>query len=163
MSKRIFRIVAAFSIILLLAGCNRQSSDSLETYDLPSGEISEYLPITLQDQFKLTSTWHYYNYPYAKTDFSESDLMVIYRAINSFCFYGFTHPWAEELRFGSPPVLHATNESHKTAITFIWHEEWGSLAAAWFEDEPGLAKWFTMDCDAQHEIRALLWGPGRPE
>jgi len=158
MLKLILLITVIFLGVIALAGCRQQQSNPLEMSEVPEGKISEYLPITLNDQFILTSNWLYYNYPYAKTYFTESELMIIHRALSSFLFYGFSHPWSDEGILGMPPVLYAMNENHKIAIYFITHPKWGYLALAIFEDgdDADIQKWFTMDSDAFWEITGLI-------
>ena len=137
--------------LVLFVGCGQQHPE------LPEGKISEYLPITLNDQFELTSLWHYYNYPYAKTDFTPSELMIIYRAISSFSFYGYSHPWQNAGIFGLPPFLNATSEEHSSVISFIDHSQWGTIARAEIDNTSVL--WFTIDPDAYWEVIRLLRGP----
>ena len=154
-------IRAMFFMLIVLLGLTVFSGCGLQTSSPPKiseERIIEHLPITINDRFELTSGWHYYNYPYAKTDFSESELMIVHRAISSFEFYGNSHPWSDEGIAGMPPVLHAANEDqdHKIAIYFITHSNWGTIALAVFDEDPEIHKWFTMDSDAFDEITGLL-------
>jgi len=140
--------------LAVFAGCGRQSVNSYDGYE---NTISPYLPITLDNQFELTSFWNYYNYPYGKTDFSEAELMIVYRAISSLRYYGSSHPWQDEQLYGRPPFLIAKNESYLTEVSFIMHPQWGALAVARVNDNP--EQWFTMDSDAYEEIVGLIgWG-----
>ena len=59
--------------LVLLAGCGEEA-------ELPEGYISEYLPITLSDSFRLTNRWHE---PPEKTQFSNTELLAVYNAISS--------------------------------------------------------------------------------
>jgi len=117
------------------------------------GGISEYLPITLNDDFELTSMWHYYNYPYGKTEFTGEELQIVYRAIKSFQYYGASHPYVDELFYGVPPFLIAQNDYHKTVISFIY-SQWGTIASVLIDDAP--EQWFTVDPGAFHELLRLI-------
>jgi len=55
MLKLILLITVIFLGVIALAGCRQQQSNPLEMSEVPEGKISEYLPITLNDQFILTS------------------------------------------------------------------------------------------------------------
>ena len=144
----------------ILAGCHRQPSYVSEPQKQPilfEGGITRYLPITLGDQFELTSRWHYHNYPYGKTDFTEIEFNIVKRTISSFSFYGLNQPWGDEGRYGCPPILIATNEDYKTVINFIELDPWGTLALAQVND--GSWQWFTVgDADAFRELLVLLDG-----
>jgi len=147
MIKRILFACAALIWSVFFSGCGRQTSD-------PSKEISEYLPIMLNDHFTLSSIWHDNNYPYAKTDLSESDLMVIYRAISGFRPFGVNPPWGDEVIFGSQYILCSVSEVHETRIIFTGHSQWGNFASVSINNE--FYQWFEVDSDAVDEIIRIL-------
>jgi len=154
MIKIIVFIIIILPGIVFFIGCSRQSSS---LYDEVGGKIIEYLPITLSDQFELTSGMLYYHYPYGKSDFTEDERMLIYRTISGFRLYGTSHPWSNEGYIGILPYMIAKNENYVTTISFIAHPEWGYLAAAQVDD--GFTVWFEMDSDTYHELVGLIgWG-----
>jgi len=154
MVKVIVLVVIILLGIVLLVGCIRQPS---VMHNELEGKIIEYLPVTLDDQFELTSGMLYYHYPYGKTDFTEDELMLIYRAIKSFSFYGTSHPWSDEGYIGITPYLNVKNENHETVIFFITHPQWGYLAQALVDDEH--MQWFEIDSGAYYELVSLInWG-----
>ena len=123
-------LIAAIMLLTLVfsAGCRRQPSDSP---NMPVGRIIEYLPITLDDQFELTSAGLFHNYPYGKTEFTDAEAL-----------------------YGSPPFLIAKSDAHITRIYFIWHSQWGTLASATSDNIP--QQWFTVETDAFHELTGLI-------
>ena len=148
MIKLIWISIAALLGLMIVAGCGRRSGDKSEVIE---GAISEYLPITLQDQFRLTISWAY---PNEKTYFTETELDVLYRAISSFHPYGPAPPWGDEVLFGMQrPILYVTNENHEITVVFFY-SQWGTLASVTVDDEP--VQWFTVDSDTLDEIVELL-------
>ena len=148
MIKLIWISIVALLGLMLVAGCGRRSCDKPEVTE---GAISEYLPITLQDQFRLTISWAY---PNEKTYFSETELDVLYRAISSFHPYGPKPPWGDEGLYGAPTFLYVTNENHEITIEFMPHSQWGMFVVVLIDDEP--EQWFTMEFDVFNEIVWLL-------
>ena len=150
MYKIIPIMIVAIIGFMVFTGCNRQSYG----YDLPEGRITEYLPVTLHDQFELSLNFN----PFEKRQFTNAELMIIYRAISSFRLYGYSHPYTNNPIFGGVhPTLRTTNEEYSTSIFFIRHPDYGPLAtAANPNGEQEIRKWFEVDADAFDEIRALL-------
>jgi len=157
--------------VILVSGCNTLSalfpsdpdliedatqSEPTTTFNLPEGIISEYLPITLNDQFELSSHWRRHYYPHIKTQFTDTELMVIYRAISSFRFYGNNHPWAQEFYVGGAPLLNAVSEEHNITILLIKSANWGTISLAIIDNDPETQMWFEMDSDAYDDIIGLI-------
>jgi len=148
-----FPIIASITLLglVIFTGCNGQQSDAPAMYE---GAIIPYLPITMNDEFELTSGWLYHNYPYGKTEFTEAEAIIIYHAISSFVYYGPNHPWQDEQLYGVPPYLVAKNADYKTIVSLITHDRWGRLAVAVVNDEYEL--WFTVDPDAFDALLRLI-------
>ena len=143
----------AFAFLLTMIifnGCSSQSDMHQEPVD-EMHTISAYLPITIDDQFRLTVAWRY---PYAKTNFTESELLLIYNAIESLYPYGSDPPWGEVAIFGQLPILYSKNESHKTVLHFAAHNQWGTFVQAFVDDLPG--QWFSVDAEAFGGIVDLM-------
>jgi len=163
MIKRIFLIIISLVGITVLYACSAQAPEEhtvVMEYSAQMPEkntISPYLPITRYDSFELTTRWLWHNYPYGKTDFTDSEFMILHNAISNLVYYGPTHPYQDEGLYGIPPFLIAKGDNHETRVYFIIHSEWGTLATAIIDDEQML--WFTMDSDAYHEVVGLIgWG-----
>jgi len=147
------KIITIITLLALLSltSCGSQSEN--ET-DLPSGQIISYLPMTFQDNFELTSLWHFYHQPHGKIDFSYSELMLLYDGIKNFVFYGYTDPWLDEILFGVPPFLIANGEMHETRVYFTARPNVGAVALAIVDNEHTF--WFAMDEVLQRDILSLI-------
>ena len=140
----------ALLCLVTLSGCSRRPPNSRQT----RGEIiSEYLPIRLSDQFRLTIG----RLPHEKTDFHESELTVIYRFISSFSYYGPNPPWYDlgvaGRPLGLPIILYASSEEHETTIQLIPFQR-GHFASVRVDDEP--EQWFEVDSDAFDDVVELV-------
>lgn len=150
MLKPLLSIGISLAFAIFLSGCSPQSTE------LPDMEkISDYLPITLNDEFRLVIIFHE---ALEKTDFSPSDLEIVYDALSSFMPHepDTIYPWGDELIFGAPVFLYIKNESHAVRITFVSHSE-GVFAGAWIDDEP--EQWFTMDSASYINLTGLILQP----
>jgi len=148
MIKVILLMIVVIVGLLVFTGCNRQS------YDLHGGRISEYFPITLQDQFEL----RFNDNSFEKIQFTDAELMIVYRTISSFQFYGYNRPIANDhIILGVVhPALRIANEEHNTIINFTTNPGYRSFASVLPNDELNILKWFEVDTDAFNEIRELL-------
>jgi len=109
----------------------------------------------LDDQFWLSSPWHFYHCPNrGKTDFAESELMTIYRFINSFQFYGYIAPWGDETHYGVPPSLTVTNETHEVFIQLVRYTSEDTFVFVTVDGTDG--QWFTVAGDAFNELLELI-------
>ena len=151
--KKILTYVFIAAILLVFAACSTDYNDNPHDYEyLPKGPISEYLPITLEDQFRLGFLG---NYPIAKTDFTNAELMVIYNAVSSLYPFGSSPPWGDRVLYGIMwrPILHASGETYETELWFV---DWAYpfVVSASVNNEP--VQWFTVDSAAFSGIVNLI-------
>jgi len=121
--------------------------------EVPKGQFSNYLPITRDYDFRLHVGYH------TKVDFNDSEIMAIYRAINSFEFYGYEAPWAAEepsfVRRDAKRNLRAANDEYEITIHFYEaiYDWYG--AAVIFNNDPESQEWFTANRSALKRLYRL--------
>jgi len=148
MIKNIKKVSAISLLFIIFIGCEQYKTE------LPQGNISEYLPITLNDYFSLTTGWYY---PRKKTSFSNSELLIIYNVINSFEPYGGIPSWVNNPKkqiYGQSTRLYVFNDSHEINIYFTAHDLLGFFTLI-IVNEYTLG-WFTMNGDTFSELFDLL-------
>ena len=138
--------------IVVFAGCGRQVLDSQEVLE---DRISEYLPITLHDQFVLTSGWYEQR---RRARFDEPSLAVIYQALSNFVPLEGRLPWEDDPTLalvGGPTRLNVTNANHTIKIGFVLHS-YLNMAFAHVQINDTTEQWFTFNLDYGSALFDLL-------
>ena len=158
-------IIKALSILnlIIFTGCVSQSPQPSEPpvilLTAIEDRISEYLPITAHDQFVLVYGASSPFTSLEKTDFTESELMIIHNAINNLQLYGYNSPLSNDKRFaligGVFPYFYATNEYHVTMFRFISYGELGFFVTAIIDGEPESIMWFKIDSEVVEKVEGI--------
>lgn len=128
---------------------------NMQLIHLPEGDLSDYLPISMNDEFMLSFGW---NNQLERNDFSRLELLVIYNALKSFIPYENLPPWMENrgtIIYGpQPTTLFVTNELYSIEIRLHSNFEFGDFAYVIINTEE--SQWFTMGEDAFNNLRKML-------
>ena len=159
-------IITLCLITLIFAGCNRRQTG------LPQGIISEYLPFTLNDNFRLVLGLLEH---VERTSFDRSELLIIYEVLSNLESHEGVLPWEENPEYWitgiNRPILYITNEAYEVRIwfrpprpsptVFVAVETIGAELVPWFITDDYViyvepVQWFTADRYAYDIIRGLL-------
>ncbi|MCL1862065.1 MAG: hypothetical protein FWF78_00675 [Defluviitaleaceae bacterium] len=141
MKSKTFQIITVGLVVLLLMLLILQT---IKSAYVPMGYASEYLPITMSDEFLLT--YGRYN-SLVRDSFNRAELLVIYNVLSSFKPSDSLPPWMdniESILLRQPILLYVTTELHSIEIRFHPHRTMGDFAYIKVDDE---GRWFTMGDD----------------
>ncbi|MCL1989213.1 MAG: hypothetical protein FWG64_14760 [Firmicutes bacterium] len=161
MTKKTKYILTAIIIYIAIAVFAQQlDNQPPDLSHLPSGRFSEYLPITMHDNFSLTEFWNEANGFPSKTEFTAAELEIIYNLLNTLEVYEgglYTSPWeTRDTVFGGFWVVIRTESEIPVTMIFAPPGREGFVSVE-IEDEPTM--WFTIDEELFTELVDMvqLW------